>query len=157
MEEKEFSLSDVRSQIKTIFDKQVREGHINFGVNFISTDIPELSPDGNPEKSPEMTLPAIGPQGTGRLKDMRLWGDQHRILQVIINLVSNSLKFTPEGGKVEVRIKCIGEAEKSSEESRQESLGSRQGSQRMSRNRSICRLQRWRQSNRVSRGRRERR
>jgi osomolarity two-component system, sensor histidine kinase SLN1 len=135
LEEKEFSLSDVRSQIKTIFEKQVREGHINFGVIFISTDIPELSPDGNPERSPEMTLPAIGPKGTGRLKDMRLWGDQHRILQVMINLVSNSLKFTPEGGKVEVRIKCIGEAEKSSEGSRQESIGSRQGSQRMSRNR----------------------
>ena len=135
LEEKEFSLSDVRSQIKTIFDKQVREGHINFGVNFISTDVPELGPDGNPEKSAEMTLPAIGPQGTGRLKDMRLWGDQHRILQVIINLVSNSLKFTPEGGKVEVRIKCIGEEEKSSEGSRQESIGSRQGSQRTSRNR----------------------
>jgi osomolarity two-component system sensor histidine kinase SLN1 len=135
LEEKEFSLSDVRSQIKTIFDKQVREGHINFGVNFISTDIPDLGIDGSPEKSPDMALPAIGPQGTGRLKDMRLWGDQHRILQVIINLVSNSLKFTPEGGKVEVRIKCIGEVEKSSQGSRQDSMGSRQGSQRMSRNR----------------------
>jgi osomolarity two-component system sensor histidine kinase SLN1 len=138
LEEKEFSLSDVRSQIKTIFDKQVREGHINFGVNFISNDVPDLGLEGNPEKSPDRpdrTLPAIGPQGTGRLKDMRLWGDQHRILQVIINLVSNSLKFTPEGGKVEVRIKCIGEVEKSSDGSRQDSMGSMQGSQRMSRNR----------------------
>lgn len=135
LEEKEFSLSDVQSQIKTIFDKQVREGHINFGVNFIGTDVAELGLEADLEKSPEKALPAIGPQGTGRLKNMKLWGDQHRILQVIINLVSNSLKFTPEDGKVEVRIKCIGEVEKSSEGSRQDSMGSRQGSQRMSRNR----------------------
>ena len=41
--------------------------------------------------------------------DMVLYGDQHRILQVMINLVSNSLKFTPEHGKVEVRIRCVAE------------------------------------------------
>jgi osomolarity two-component system sensor histidine kinase SLN1 len=51
-----------------------------------------------------------------------LWGDQHRILQVIINLVSNSLKFTPAGGKVSVRIKCLGEAELPSDRN---SLGSK--------------------------------
>jgi osomolarity two-component system sensor histidine kinase SLN1 len=97
LEEKEFRLVDVKSQITTIFDKQVREGRINFAVKFISTDT-DTEPSGISEKA----LPALGPQGMGRLKDMCLWGDQHRILQVIINLVSNSLKFTPEGGKVEV-------------------------------------------------------
>lgn len=85
----------------------------------------------------EKALPALGPQGMGRLKDMCLWGDQHRILQVIINLVSNSLKFTPEGGKVEVRIKCLGEAESVSDGSRN-SIGSKpskHSSQRTSKNR----------------------
>lgn len=97
LEEKEFRLADIKSQITTIFDKQVREGHINFAVKFIGTDT-----DMESEMVSEKALPALGPQGMGRLKDMCLWGDQHRILQVIINLVSNSLKFTPEGGKVEV-------------------------------------------------------
>ena len=82
----------------------------------------------------EKALPALGPTGTGRLKDMCLWGDQHRILQVIINLVSNSLKFTPEGGKVEVRIKCLGQAEAVSDGSRN-SIGSKHSLQQMSRNR----------------------
>jgi len=122
LEEKDFRLVDIKSQITTIFDKQVREGHINFKVSFISTDS-----ENSPEVSDEKALPALGPHGIGRLKDMSLWGDQHRILQVIINLVSNSLKFTPEGGKVEVRIKCLGEAEVSSEGSRN-SMGSKQSS-----------------------------
>jgi hypothetical protein len=65
-------------------------------VKFIGTDT-----DIESETFNKKALPALGPSGMGRLKDMCLWGDQHRILQVIINLVSNSLKFTPEGGKVE--------------------------------------------------------
>ncbi|KAJ4006854.1 Histidine kinase osmosensor [Fusarium irregulare] len=110
LELREFRLADIRSQILTIFDKQVREGKINFSVDFIGSENVEIS------RSPDRTngetrLPALGPYGTGRLKDMCLWGDQHRILQVIINLVSNSLKFTPHNGSVSVRIKCLGEAE----------------------------------------------
>ncbi|KAH6968629.1 putative histidine kinase HHK5p [Fusarium avenaceum] len=110
LELREFRLADIRSQILTIFDKQVREGKINFSVDFISSDNIEFST--SPDRTNgETRLPALGPYGTGRLKDMCLWGDQHRILQVIINLVSNSLKFTPHNGSVSVRIKCLGEAE----------------------------------------------
>ena len=99
---------DVNNQ--NIFRTQVEQGKINFGVHFLNT---ETEFDTEFEKpSGKKSLPALGPNGS-RLKDMCLWGDQHRILQVIINLVSNSLKFTPEGGKVEVRIKCIGEADPS--------------------------------------------
>jgi osomolarity two-component system sensor histidine kinase SLN1 len=126
LEEKQFRLSDIKSQITTIFDKQVQEGRINFKVKFISTDL-----DASAVILDEKALPALGPQGLGRLKDMSLWGDQHRILQVIINLVSNSLKFTPEDGKVEVRIKCLGEAEPSTDGSRMSSI-SKQSSTRAS-------------------------
>lgn len=109
LEQKEFGLVDIRSQILTIFDKQVRENNINFSVLFLHTSsIEAANQDTN---GAESKVAAIGPQGTGRLKDMCLYGDQHRILQVIINLVSNSLKFTPKGGKVEVRIRCLGEAD----------------------------------------------
>ncbi|RFN51678.1 osomolarity two-component system, sensor histidine kinase sln1 [Fusarium flagelliforme] len=110
LELREFRLADIRSQILTIFDKQVREGKINFSVDFIGSE--NVATSRSPDRmNGETRLPALGPYGTGRLKDMCLWGDQHRILQVIINLVSNSLKFTPHNGSVSVRIKCLGEAE----------------------------------------------
>ncbi|KAK8056639.1 Hsp90-like protein [Apiospora rasikravindrae] len=128
LEEKEFRLGDIRSQILTIFDKQVREGKIVFSVDFLSTDLdPGRSPERASTEIIDPKLPAIGPHGTGRLKDMCLWGDQHRILQVLINLVSNSLKFTPAGGKVSVRIRCVGEIEQRMDESRSSSFSKGSG------------------------------
>lgn len=129
LELREFRLAEIRSQIITIFEKQVREGKIDFSVEFISSESIEFGQIADWDAG-ETKLPALGPNGSGRLKDMCLWGDQHRILQVIINLVSNSLKFTPPNGKVEVRIRCLGEVESSNEdESRASSLskGSRTG------------------------------
>jgi osomolarity two-component system sensor histidine kinase SLN1 len=130
LEEGEFTLSDIKTQIVSLFDKQIRESHISFGVKFVGTDFIQSTSEMTSGTATTQMLTAFGPPGTGRLKDMRLWGDIHRILQVIINLVSNSLKFTPDGGKVEVRITCIGDAEKSSNNSKTGSRGSKDASRR---------------------------
>ena len=105
LEEREFRLADVCSQLLSIFEKQAKEGRINLQVDYQGPqDLgPNMTPAG-PFQS------GYGPYGTGRVRDMFLWGDQHRVLQVIINLVSNSLKFTPKDGSVHVRIRCLGDA-----------------------------------------------
>jgi len=134
LEEREFRLGDIRSQMLAIFDKQVRESKISFSVSFVGPEPTDMSPspDRNGRRvSMDRKLPVLGP--VGRLKDMCLWGDQHRILQVIINLVNNSLKFTPAGGRVELRIRCVGEVE-SSDDSRTSSF-SKSGSNRAGRTR----------------------
>jgi len=107
LEEKEFKISDLRSQLAIIFQNQVHEKQIDFSVNCVPV---ESSQHGRAtfclEDGVEQTTSASHPE-TRNLMNMVLWGDQHRILQVLINLVSNSLKFTPENGRVQVRIRCV--------------------------------------------------
>ncbi|KAA8612729.1 CheY CheY receiver [Pyrenophora tritici-repentis] len=128
LDEKEFRLRDISSQVLAIFEKQAREGEIKLNVEFEGPYENNLDGAGRPNE-----LRDLGPFGLGRLKDMVLYGDQHRILQVVINLVSNSLKFTPQGGSVTLTIRCPGEATMS--ESRKASLQSRQSSMRNSKTR----------------------
>ena len=121
LEEKEFRLRDVSTQILAIFEKQAKEGQINLrvqweGIHFLPHE----------DASPERT--ELGPSGTGRMKDMILWGDLQRILQVVINLCSNSLKFTPSGGSVTLTIRCLPETPDLSN-SRKTSLASKQSRQ----------------------------
>jgi osomolarity two-component system sensor histidine kinase SLN1 len=128
LDEKEFRLRDISSQILAIFEKQAREGGITLAVEFEGPYENNLDENGRANE-----LRDLGPYGLGRLKDMVLYGDQHRILQVVINLVSNSLKFTPQGGSVTLTIRCPGEANMS--DSRKASLQSRNSSMRNSKTR----------------------
>lgn len=67
LEEREFRLSDIKEQIRSIFRKQAEDGQIVFGVHFLN-----LNGDATNSQDliSERQLPAIGPQGLGRLKDL---------------------------------------------------------------------------------------
>jgi len=129
LEETAFRLNDLRQTILGTFRQQVKDKEVNFSVTFVGIEGADAG-----EAIGGKKLPALAPGGIGRLKDMTVWGDQHRIMQVIMNLVSNSLKFTPPGGQVSVRIRCLGEAEQGSDDSRASSF-SRSGSGRGGRTR----------------------
>ncbi|KAI5797394.1 hypothetical protein DFH27DRAFT_483702 [Peziza echinospora] len=78
LDEAEFRMLEIVTQITSIFAQQAKESGIQLTL--------ELEPQ-------------------DAIMDMVLMGDSNRVLQVLINLVSNSLKFTPENGSVFVRIK----------------------------------------------------
>lgn len=76
LEEKEFMVPEVETQLNAIFAEQSKKNKIELSVLLETED----------------------------LQNVVLYGDVNRILQIVINLVSNSLKFTPKGGSVKVRV-----------------------------------------------------
>ncbi|CAN6605109.1 osmosensing histidine protein kinase Sln1p [Trichomonascus vanleenenianus] len=75
LDEKEMMVSEVAMQLKAIFTEQSKKNQIDLTID-IESEV---------------------------LENCVVIGDINRILQIVINLMSNSLKFTPRGGSV----KCL--------------------------------------------------
>ena len=87
LDEKEFSLQDLESVVLGIFDKQGIDRGVTLRVECEST----------------VASHDVGGRSTA-LRDSTIWGDMHRILQIIINLISNSMKHTPAGGSIVLSV-----------------------------------------------------
>jgi osomolarity two-component system sensor histidine kinase SLN1 len=117
LEEKEFRIRDIGVQLYAVFDRMAKERGINLKVEYEGLQDVNMDPTGlENAKVPNQ-------YANSRVKDMVVWGDKTRILQVIINLTSNALKFTPQGGSVVVLVRSLGD--KASDESRKGSIASR--------------------------------
>ncbi|KAL6678367.1 Histidine kinase osmosensor [Candidozyma auris] len=81
LEKSNFQVLEILYQIKSIFGKLALDQRVNLNIS--------LRPN--------------------FLRKLILYGDSNRIIQVVMNLVSNSLKFTPVDGSVDVSFKLLGE------------------------------------------------
>ena len=81
LEKSDFQILEIVYQIRSIFNKSAQDQGVNFKMY-------------------------VKPNA---LRKLILFGDSNRIIQIIMNLVSNSLKFTPIDGNVDVVFKLLGE------------------------------------------------
>lgn len=80
LDEKEFMMTEILSQVKSLYQREAKKKQISITYE-------------TPKDFVSTTV---------------LYGDPSRILQIVLNLVSNSLKFTPQKGEIIFRIKCLG-------------------------------------------------
>lgn len=81
LEPTNFQILEVVYQVKSIFEKLALDQRVSFSI---------------------ILEPNV-------LRKLILYGDSNRIIQIIMNLVSNALKFTPIEGSVKVNFKLLGE------------------------------------------------
>lgn len=104
LEEGEFRVRDITSQVFSTFSLIAKEREVDFKIIFEGpNDTAVFDGTGAGDRK------EFGPFGSGRVRDMVLWGDKTRIVQVVNNLTSNALKFTPAGGGVRVIVRCLDE------------------------------------------------
>ncbi|KAK5774113.1 histidine kinase PWA37_001122 [Arxiozyma heterogenica] len=81
LEKRNFCITDVALQIKSIFGKVAKDQRVKLSI---------------------ILYPNV-------IRTLVLFGDSNRIIQIVMNLVSNALKFTPVDGNVDVSMKVLGE------------------------------------------------
>ncbi|KAL9061299.1 MAG: hypothetical protein Q9162_000173 [Coniocarpon cinnabarinum] len=96
LKEKRFRLKDIDYQISAVFGNQAKTNGVALSISY-EGPTPRSTSEGR----------VLFADESESLSDLCLIGDRSRILQVVINLVSNALKFTPKDGNVWLRMRKL--------------------------------------------------
>lgn len=115
LETRRFLLTDSMIHIKSIFMKNSADQEVSFLVSFlgpysqenmVSNSVFKDSQIGNLDT---ILQSVINDLAIRKLRNFVLEADDNRILQVLMNLVSNLLKFTPVNGEIKLQVQILGE------------------------------------------------
>ena len=83
LEKTDFNLRGLLSEINSIFNLEAGKGELTFELDIDSS-------------TPESVV-----------------GDPVRLRQILLNLINNAVKFTPQGGTIQLSVRCLSEADTS--------------------------------------------
>lgn len=100
---------NARSQTKLIEDlldiSRITTGHLKLEVQ--SLDLPSVIHAALESLHPAAEARQIRLQALVDNAAGPVWGDPHRMQQIVWNLLSNAIKFTPKGGQVQVQLERV--------------------------------------------------
>lgn len=106
-----FSSRHLMSLINDVLDvSKIEEGklsiaHEKFELNELIDSISKIIYPQATEKGLSFRIPLQG------ITENELYGDSLRVRQILLNLLSNSLKFTPAGGKITLEVRQVKKSE----------------------------------------------
>jgi PAS domain S-box-containing protein len=94
-------IEDLMDVARIVSGKLVLERELVSAEEFVSTSVETIKPTAS-EKAIDVNLTI-----DEAAKEKQISGDPNRLRQILLNLLTNAVKFTPEGGKIDVSLASV--------------------------------------------------